>query len=69
VLGGHIDACFEHDVQLWDIAPFPVLFEEAGATYTDLAGVRQWPTRSGFAANPALHAQLLAVIRGETAPS
>jgi len=69
VLGGHIDACFEHDVQLWDIAPFPVLFEEAGATYTDLAGVRQWPTRSGFAANPALHAQLLAVIRGETEPS
>src|SRR5690349_6362709 len=69
VLGGHVDACFEHDVQLWDIAPFPVLFEEAGATYTDLAGERRWPTRSGFAANPALHAQLLATVRGGPASS
>jgi histidinol-phosphatase len=65
VLAGHVDACFEHDVSLWDIAPFPVLFEEAGATYTDFDGVRRWPTRSGFAANPALHAQLLATMRGE----
>jgi histidinol phosphatase-like enzyme (inositol monophosphatase family) len=68
VLSGHVDACFEHDVQLWDIAPFPVLFEEAGATYTDFTGARRWPTRSGFAANPALHAQLLRTVRGEPAP-
>lgn len=67
VLSGHVDACFEHDVSLWDIAPFPVLFEEAGATYTDFDGVRRWPTRSGFAANPALHAQLLATFRGGAA--
>jgi len=68
VLSGHVDACFEHDVSLWDIAPFPVLFEEAGATYTDFDGVRRWPTRSGFAANPSLHAQLLATMRGEGTP-
>ena len=55
-------------MSLWDIAPFPVLFEEAGATYSDFDGVRRWPTRSGFAANPALHAQLLATMRGETPP-
>jgi histidinol-phosphatase len=62
VLSGHVDACLEFDVSLWDIAPFPVLFEEAGAKYTDLDGVRRWPARSGIAANPELHAQLMALI-------
>lgn len=64
VLSGQVDACLEFDVALWDIAPFPVLFEEAGATYTDLDGVRRWPTRSGLAANPKLHAALLSLVRG-----
>jgi len=62
VLSGNVDACLEFNVSLWDIAPFPVLFEEAGAKYTDLDGVRRWPTRSGLAANPELHAQILRVI-------
>jgi histidinol-phosphatase len=62
VLSGVVDAWFEHDVALWDIAPFPVLFEEAGATFTDWKGVRAWPTRSGMAAHPALHAELLRLI-------
>lgn len=67
VLSGHVDACLEFDVSLWDIAPFPVLFEEAGARYTDLDGVRRWPTRSGIAANPELHKQILACISGDEA--
>lgn len=62
VLSGVVDAWFEHDVSLWDIAPFPVLFEEAGATFSDWKGGRGWPTRSGMAAHPALHAQLLELI-------
>jgi histidinol-phosphatase len=65
VLSGVVDAWMECDVHLWDIAPFPVLFEEAGAKFTDLDGVRRWPTHSGFAANPELHAKLMAVVRGE----
>ena len=64
VLDGVVDAWLEHDVSLWDIAPFPVLFEEAGAAYSDLEGRRTWPMRTGFAAAPALHAALLALIRG-----
>jgi len=64
VLSGNVDACLEFNVSLWDIAPFPVLFEEAGATYTDLDGVRRWPVRSGLAANPDLHAQILRTIAG-----
>jgi histidinol-phosphatase len=62
MLSGVLDAWCEHDVELWDIAPFPVLFEEAGATYTDFAGRRTWPMRSGLAAHPELHARLLALI-------
>ncbi|MEP7027558.1 MAG: inositol monophosphatase [Candidatus Eisenbacteria bacterium] len=63
VLSGNVDACLEFDVSLWDLGPFPVLFEEAGAKYTDLDGVRRWPVRSGLAANPELHAQILLLIR------
>ena len=64
VLSGHVDACLEFDVALWDIAPFPVLFEEAGAIYTDLDGVRRWPQRSGVAAHPSLHPKLLEIVAG-----
>ena len=63
VLSGTVDAWFEHDVAAWDIAPFPVLFEEAGATFTDWKGSGAWPTRTGMAAHPALHAKLLELIR------
>jgi histidinol-phosphatase len=63
VLSGIVDAWFEHDVAAWDIAPFPVLFEEAGATFTDWKGSPGWPTRTGMAAHPALHARLLELIR------
>lgn len=64
VLSGTVDAWFEHDVALWDIAPFPVLFEEAGARFTDWKGERAWPTRTGMAAHPALHEELLKLIEG-----
>lgn len=63
LLDGQADAWLECDVSPWDIAPFGVLFEEAGARFTDPAGRRVWPTRSGLAAGPTLHAQLLPLIR------
>jgi histidinol-phosphatase len=62
VLSGVVDAWMEFDVHLWDIAPFPVLFEEAGARFSDLDGVRRWPTHSGFAANPVMHAKLVKIV-------
>jgi len=61
-LDGVADAWTEGNVSPWDIAPFVVLFEEAGARFTDLAGARAWPCRSGLAAPPALHAALLDVL-------
>jgi histidinol phosphatase-like enzyme (inositol monophosphatase family) len=63
LLDGQADAWLECDVSPWDIAPFGVLFEEAGARFTDPAGRRGWPTRSGLAAGPTLHDRLLALIR------
>ena len=64
VLSGVVDAWFEHDVAAWDIAPFPVLFGEAGARFTDWRGDPGWPTRTGMAAHPELHAALLELIGG-----
>lgn len=62
LLDGRADAWTEGDVSLWDIAPFVVLLEEAGARFTDLQGRRCWPCRSGLAAAPALHGELLDLV-------
>ena len=64
MLDGQADAWTEGNVSPWNIAPFVVLFEEAGARFTDLNGERAWPCRSGLAAAPELHRALLGVIRG-----
>ena len=61
-LDGRADAWTEGNVSPWDIAPFVVLFEEAGARFTDLHGRRRWPSPSGLAAPPALHRALLEVL-------
>src|SRR5512141_2178831 len=39
VLQGKAEAWVEAGVQIWDIAPLQILVEEAGGTFTDLAGV------------------------------
>jgi fructose-1,6-bisphosphatase/inositol monophosphatase family enzyme len=54
LLDGLAQVWTEGDVSLWDIAPFPVLLEEAGARFTDLKGTRTWP---------ALHDAALALVR------
>jgi histidinol phosphatase-like enzyme (inositol monophosphatase family) len=64
LLDGQADAWTEGNVSPWDIAPFVVLLEEAGARFSDLTGRRGWPHRSGLAATPALHAALLDLIQG-----
>jgi histidinol phosphatase-like enzyme (inositol monophosphatase family) len=63
LLDGQADAWLECDVSIWDIAPFGVLFEEAGARVTDPEGRRVWPTRSALAAGAALHDELLRLLR------
>jgi histidinol-phosphatase len=62
LLDGRADAWTEGEVSLWDIAPFVVLLEEAGARFTDLQGHRRWPSRGGLAAAPSLHAALQRLV-------
>lgn len=58
---GKIDAVIESDVGILDIAALAVIVEEAGGKFTDLHGRPVGlETTSVLAANPALHAELLA---------
>jgi histidinol-phosphatase len=58
---GKIDAVIESDVGILDIAALAVIVEEAGGVFTDLDGRPVGlETTSVLAANPRLHADLLA---------
>lgn len=62
---GKIEAVIESDVNILDVAALSLIVSEAGGVFTDLNG--QPPgldTRSVLAANAALHAELLARLKG-----
>ena len=59
VLSGRADAWVEAGVQIWDIAPFQVLIEEAGGTFTDLAGRPSIAHGSAVVTNGQIHADVL----------
>lgn len=62
---GKIDAVIESDVNILDIAALSVIVQEAGGAFTDLNGrAPGLDTRSVLAANKALHAELLAALKG-----
>ncbi|HYG68505.1 MAG TPA: inositol monophosphatase family protein [Anaeromyxobacteraceae bacterium] len=64
VLRGQAEAWVEAGVQLWDLSPMPVLIEEAGGTFTDLAGQPSLSSGSCVASNGLVHAHVLAALRG-----
>lgn len=62
---GKIDAVIESDVNILDIAALALIVEEAGGRFTDLnGGAVGLETRSVLAANPLLHRNLLARLKG-----
>ncbi|MDJ0940104.1 MAG: inositol monophosphatase family protein [Woeseiaceae bacterium] len=62
---GKIDAVIESDVNILDIAALSIIVTEAGGVFTDLNGKPPaLDSRSVLAANPALHAQYLARLKG-----
>ena len=62
---GKIDAVIESDVNILDIAALAVIVREAGGIFTDLNGEPpNLQTRSVLAANPQLHENLLARLKG-----
>lgn len=62
---GRIEAVVESDVNILDVAALSVIVQEAGGRFTDLNGAPvNLKTRSVLAANPRLHAILLARLNG-----
>ena len=64
VLRGQAEIMLEADVKPWDIAPFQILFEEAGGRFTDFAGQSTIYSGTALASNGRLHAEALATLRG-----
>jgi histidinol-phosphatase len=55
VAEGAVDIAAEPEVSLWDLAAVQVIVEEAGGTFTDLAGNHTAEGGSGVATNGLLH--------------
>jgi histidinol-phosphatase len=64
VLRGQAELMLEADVKPWDLAPFKVLFEEAGGRLTDFAGRPTIYSGTALASNGSLHAEALAALSG-----
>ncbi len=65
---GKIEAVIESDVNILDIAALSLIVTEAGGAFTNLNGeAPDLGIRSVLAANPSLHAQYLALLRGHVA--
>ncbi|MDX2132977.1 MAG: inositol monophosphatase family protein [Planctomycetota bacterium] len=67
VATGRADVWCEPVVHVWDVAPAPPIMREAGGVYTDWAGTPDIRSSTGLAANRAVHAQALGVVRSGTA--
>ncbi|MCW2499795.1 MAG: histidinol-phosphatase [Frankiales bacterium] len=63
VAEGAVDASFEPEVSLWDLAPLQVIVEEAGGRFTDLSGEARPDGGSAVCSNGLLHDEVLAGLR------
>ena len=62
VAEGAFDAAVEPIVSLWDLAAVQIIVEEAGGTFTNLAGVATPDGGSAVSTNGRLHAEVLAAL-------
>ena len=60
---GRCDAAVEPLMNPWDSGPFPVIFAEAGGTFTSWDGTADIRRPTAIAAGPALHAELVELLR------
>lgn len=63
VAEGAVDASFEPEVSLWDLAALHVVVEEAGGRFTDLAGTRGPAGGSVVCSNGLLHDDVLTALQ------
>jgi histidinol-phosphatase len=66
VAQGKCDAMLDWGWNVWDAAPIKVCIEEAGGRFTDWEGVPTIYGKSGVAANPRLHGQLMEILGDPT---
>jgi histidinol-phosphatase len=66
---GAVDAAFTPRGFLWDLLPAQLIVEEAGGTFTDFHGRRTAAGRGAVAANPTLHADVLARLQASASSS
>ena len=64
VLRGQAELMLEADVKAWDVAPFKVLFEEAGGRFTDFTGQPTIYSGTALGSNGRLHTEALALLAG-----
>ena len=64
VAEGAIDLAAEAIVAPWDVAAIKVIVEEAGGTFTDLAGADRFDGGSALSSNGRLHDLALARLKG-----
>jgi histidinol-phosphatase len=62
VAEGAVDAAFEPEVSVWDLAALQPIVEEAGGRFTDLSGVRGPDGGSVVCSNGLLHDEVLAAL-------
>jgi histidinol-phosphatase len=64
VLRGQAELMVEADLKPWDLAPFKVLFEEAGGRFSDFDGRPTIYSGTALASNGRLHDEALALLAG-----
>jgi histidinol-phosphatase len=64
VATGRADAMVDPTVELYDVAPMPVIMAEAGGRFTSLDGRPGAAGGSGIATNGVVHDDLVALLRG-----
>jgi len=62
VATGRADVMVDPQVEVYDVAPMPVILSEAGGAFTDLSGRPGSGGGSGVATNGRLHAEVLALL-------
>lgn len=62
---GRVDAVIEPELKIWDFAAALPIVTESGGIWSDLEGNSTLEASKLIAANPALHAKLLASIRSK----
>ena len=64
VAAGRLDAFWELNLQLYDIAAGTLIVTEAGGRISDLFGGENWPVQGMLASNQTLHAAMLEFFNG-----